>query len=50
VLADGVSVKSGEAIENAVVVRASLVQGKTPPHKSQKGVVQGENFVVPLGE
>ena len=48
VLADNVKIPAGEVIENAVVVRASLVVGKHPPAKALKGVVRGDNFVVPL--
>ncbi len=48
VLADNVRIGSGEIIEDAVVVPRSLVEGKTPPAKALKGVVQGENFVVSL--
>jgi NDP-sugar pyrophosphorylase family protein len=50
VLADGVSVGPNEIIENAVVVRRSLIEAKTPPEKALKGQVQGENFVVSLIE
>ncbi len=48
VLADGVRIPEGEVLENAVVVRASLVAGKTPPAKAMRGAVRGDNFVVPL--
>jgi NDP-sugar pyrophosphorylase family protein len=48
VLADGVRIKAGEVVENAAVVRASLVVGKTPPAKAPRGIVKGDNFVVPL--
>ena len=50
VLADKVRIGSGEVIENAVVVCASLIQGKTPPPKALKGEFRGDNFVVPLAE
>ncbi len=50
ILADGVKISAGAAVENAVVVRASLVAGKTPPLKALKGVIRGDNFVVPLTE
>jgi NDP-sugar pyrophosphorylase family protein len=50
VLADNVRIPSGEVIENAAVVCASLVEGKTPPAKALKGEVRGRNFVVPLTE
>jgi ADP-glucose pyrophosphorylase len=49
ILADGVRVEQGTAIENAVVVRNELVKDKLPPAKALSGRVQGENFVVPLG-
>jgi ADP-glucose pyrophosphorylase len=48
VLADNVRVPENEIIENAVVVRRDLVEGKTPPEKALPGHFQGENFVVPL--
>lgn len=50
VLGDNVRIGSGEVVENAVVVCASLIQGKTPPPKALKGEVRGDNFVVPLAE
>ena len=50
VLADDVELKSGDIIENAVVVRKSLVEGKTPPPKALKGEFRGDNFVVPLAQ
>src|SRR6266571_5112535 len=48
VIADGVRIRQTEVIENAAVVRAALVLGKTPPAKALKGELRGENFVVPL--
>ncbi len=48
VLGDNVKIGAGEIIEDAAVVRASLVQGKTPPPKALKGEFRGNNFVVPL--
>jgi NDP-sugar pyrophosphorylase family protein len=48
VLADGVSIPEGEVIENAVVVRRDLVEGKKRPDKALPGDFRGENFVVPL--
>ena len=48
VLADDVQIPGGEIIEDAVVVRKSLVAGKTPPAKALKGEFRGDNFVVPL--
>jgi NDP-sugar pyrophosphorylase family protein len=48
VLADNVTIGAREVIEDAAVVRASLVQGKTPPEKALKGKFRGDNFVVPL--
>ena len=50
ILGDGVRVPVGEQIEDAVVVRADLVAGKTPPAKALKGHVRGHNFVVPLSQ
>lgn len=50
VLGDRVRIGSGEVVENAVVVSASLIQGKTPPPKALKGEFRGDNFVVPLAE
>jgi NDP-sugar pyrophosphorylase family protein len=48
VLADNVTISENEVIENAVVVRRDLVEGKTRPEKALPGDFQGENFVVPL--
>lgn len=50
VLGDGVRILAGEQIEEAVVVRNSLVHGKDAPPKALKGVVRGDNFVVPLSQ
>jgi NDP-sugar pyrophosphorylase family protein len=50
VLGDGVSIAAGEIIEEAVVVRNSLVAGKISPPKALKGVVRGDNFVVSLSQ
>jgi NDP-sugar pyrophosphorylase family protein len=50
VLGDNVRITAGETIEDAVVVLNSLVQGKKPPPKALKGVVRGDNFVVPLSQ
>ena len=48
VLADNVRLGANEVISNSVVVPRVLIEGKTPPEKALRGVVQGENFVVPL--
>jgi NDP-sugar pyrophosphorylase family protein len=48
VLADNVRIRENEIIENAVVVRRDLVEGKIQPEKALPGKFQGENFVVPL--
>jgi NDP-sugar pyrophosphorylase family protein len=48
VLADNVRIGAHEVISNAVVVPRVLIEDKTPPEKALRGVVQGENFVVPL--
>lgn len=50
VLGDSVRIRQGEVIENAAVVCASLVAGKTAPAKALKGEIRGDNFVVPLFE
>jgi hypothetical protein len=50
VLADGVRIPQGEKVENAAVVRASLVRDSVPPAKALKGELRGENFVVPLAQ
>lgn len=50
VLGDGVQIIAGEVIEDAVVVRNSLVHGKSSPPKALKGVVRGDNFVVSLSQ
>ncbi|MGI8733178.1 MAG: sugar phosphate nucleotidyltransferase [Pyrinomonadaceae bacterium] len=50
VLGDGVRIGSGEILENAIVVRNSLVVGRPTPLKALKGEVRGENFVVPLSQ
>jgi NDP-sugar pyrophosphorylase family protein len=50
VLGDDVRVRAGEILENAIVVPASLIRGKTPPAKALKGEIRGDNFVVPLAE
>ena len=50
VLGDGVRVRAGELVADAVVVRADLVAGMTPPAKALKGYVRGENFVVSLSQ
>ncbi len=48
ILADNVQIAAGEVIDDAAVVPASLVRGKTPPEKALKGEFLGNNFVVPL--
>jgi NDP-sugar pyrophosphorylase family protein len=50
VLGDNVKIGAGEIVEDAAVVCASLVRGKTPPPKASKGEFRGDNFVVPLTE
>jgi NDP-sugar pyrophosphorylase family protein len=50
VLGDKVKIGAGEMVEDAAVVRASLVQGKNPPPKALKGEFRGDNFVVTLTE
>lgn len=48
ILADNVKIPSGEIVESAVVVPASLIEGKLPPEKALPGHLRGENFIVPL--
>ena len=48
ILADHVVIEPGEVIENAAVVSAELVRGKTAPEKALSGKFKGNNFVVPL--
>ena len=48
VLGDGVRIRSTEVIDNAVVVKNSLITGKPVPPKALRGEVKGDNFVVPL--
>lgn len=48
ILADHVVIEAGEVIEDAAVVCADLVRGKTPPEKALRGEFKGNNFVVPL--
>ena len=50
ILGDNVRIGAGEVIENAAVVCADLVQGKSPPAKALSGYIRGANFVVPLAE
>jgi NDP-sugar pyrophosphorylase family protein len=50
ILGDGVRIRAGEELEDAVVVRAALVAGVTPPAKAPKGCIKGDNFVVPLSQ
>jgi NDP-sugar pyrophosphorylase family protein len=50
ILGDNVRISAGEVVEDAAVVCASLLQGKTPPPKALKGEIRGGNFVVPLAE
>jgi NDP-sugar pyrophosphorylase family protein len=48
ILGDDVTVQADELIENSIVVRRALVEGKKRPEKSLPGDFRGENFVVPL--
>jgi NDP-sugar pyrophosphorylase family protein len=50
VLGDGVRVRLGEIVEDAVVVRAELVGDQAPPAKAPQGYAEGDNFVVPLSQ
>jgi NDP-sugar pyrophosphorylase family protein len=49
IIADGVSIESGEHFENAAIVRADMVRNCAEiPEKALKGYIQGENYIVPL--
>jgi NDP-sugar pyrophosphorylase family protein len=49
IIADGVSIESGESFENAAIVRADMVRScEEIPEKALKGYIQGENYIVPL--
>jgi NDP-sugar pyrophosphorylase family protein len=48
VIADDVTVSADDVIENSIVVRRDLVDGKKRPEKALPGDFRGENFVVPL--
>lgn len=48
ILGDNVRIPTGEIVESAVVVPASLIHGKLPPEKALPGHRRGENFIVPL--
>jgi NDP-sugar pyrophosphorylase family protein len=50
VVGDRVVIAAGEVVENAAIVCAELVRGKTSPPKALKGEFRGNNFVVPLSE
>lgn len=50
VIGDAVRVTGNERWEDAVVVRAELVAGQTPPPKALKGRQIGDKFVVPLSQ
>ena len=50
ILADGVRVTQNEVLDNVAVVRASLVNGASPPEKALRGELIGENFVVSLAQ
>jgi NDP-sugar pyrophosphorylase family protein len=48
VLGDGVRVNSNQVVQGAVIVRADLIAGQTPPAKAMKGYAHDDKFVVPL--
>src|SRR5215510_10363724 len=50
VLGDGVRVRANEVLQGAVIVRADLVAGKTPPAKAMRGYQHDDKFVVPLSQ
>ncbi len=49
IIADDVSIPSGEHFENAAIVRAEMVRNcEEIPEKALKGYIQGDNYIVPL--
>jgi len=50
VLGDRVRIDAGEIVKDAVVVRADIIAGKSPPAKALQGEFRGENFVVHLSQ
>ena len=49
IIADGVTIGSGDHFENAAIVRAEMVRSSDEiPEKAPKGYIQGENYIVPL--
>jgi NDP-sugar pyrophosphorylase family protein len=50
VLGDGVRVRTNQIVQGAVIVRADLVAGKTPPAKAMKGYQDDDKFVVSLSQ
>lgn len=49
IIADGVTIESGEHFENAAIVSADMVRSCSEiPEKALKGYIQGENYIVPL--
>lgn len=50
ILGDGVRIAVGDVVQNAVVVRNSLIAGKPAPGKALPGMIKGDNFVVPLSQ
>lgn len=49
IVADGVTIESGEHFENAAIVSADMVRSCAEiPEKALRGYVQGENYIVPL--
>lgn len=49
IIADGVTIESGEHFENAAIVRADMVRNcEEIPEKALKGYIKGDNYIVPL--
>lgn len=48
IIADGVTVKSGEKFENVAIVRADMLQGVEVPEKGLKGFEHDDNYIVSL--
>ena len=50
ILGDGVTVRTGQVVSNACVVRVELIRNSAPPPKALAGSILGDNFVVPLAQ
>jgi NDP-sugar pyrophosphorylase family protein len=48
IIADGVTIRSGEYFENAAIVRGDMVRSAVIPQKAPAGEYVGDNYVVKL--